>query len=403
LAELGQKSETSKSATELRSQASATKLALVSCGLGNVTRGFETSTARWYEALRRHTDLDVRLFCGGNYPGGKQLWNMPRNSIWTKGVHTLPFISEQHRWEWTYGVEQVSFWSALNFELLAWRPDVVWLKDFPLAHMVSASRNIFGLKFKIIFANGGLPDPNAYKDLDYIQQIQPRKYEEALDLGIPRERMELLTNCFPNLDTHVNRSTVRQSLGLEDDDWVVLCVAAWNKYHKRLDYLIDEVARLGDPKVKLVLCGAPEVDTRSLQEQGKRLLGDRIHWLTVDVDTIPSIMKASDVLVLPTLQEHLGNVLAEAAMCGLPLISHPHHGARYIIQNEFWMTDLSEPGNLTSRLLWMRHNNVQVATELEKLKADVNARFNEKLQAAKFESMVFKTLSLGDGRIGAAG
>ena len=43
-------------------------------------------------------------------------------------------------------------------------------------------------------------------------------------------------------------------------------------------------------------------------------------------------MKASDVLVLPTLQEHLGNVLAEAAMCGLPLITHPHHGARYIIQ-----------------------------------------------------------------------
>lgn len=403
MAEAEQTKIVSENASETRSKPGATKLALVSCGLGNVKRGFETSTARWYEALRRHTSLDVRLFCGGNYPGGKQLWNMPRNSLWTKGVHSLPFISEQHRWEWTYGVEQVSFWSALNFELLAWRPDVVWLKDFPLAHMVSASRNIFGLKFKIIFANGGLPDPNSYKELDFIQQIQPRKYEEALDLGIPRERMELLTNCFPNLDTPVDRSTIRKSLGLDNDDFVILCVAAWNKYHKRLDYLIDEVARLTDPKVKLVLCGAPEVDTRSLQEQGKKLLGNRIHWLTVDVDTIPSIMKASDVLVLPTLQEHLGNVLAESAMCGLPIITHPHHGARYIIQDEFWMTDLSEPGNLSTRLMWMRLNAAAVNEQISKLKADVNARFNEKLQAEKFESMVVKTLSLGDSRIGTVG
>lgn len=313
----------------------------------------------------------------------------------------MPLVSEQHRWEWTYGVEQVSFWSALNFELLAWRPDVVWLKDFPLAHMVNASRKIFGLKFKIIFANGGLPDPNSYKELDFIQQIQPRQYEEALDMGIPRERMELLTNCFPKLDTPIDREAMRKSLGLQEDDWVILCVAAWNKYHKRVDYLIDEVARLGDdPKVKLVLCGAPEVDTKSLQEQGKKLLGNRIQWLTVDVETIPSIMKASDIMVLPTLQEHLGNVLAESAMCGLPLIAHPGNGARYILQDDFWMTDLSEPGNLSTRLIWMRHNSVEVGEQQAKLKADVNARFNEKRQAEKFENMVIDTLALGDSRIG---
>lgn len=390
----GQKTDSYQGASSERSaDNSAIKLAMISSGLGNTTRGFETSTARWFQALRKHTKLDVRLFCGGKFPEGKQLWNMPRNSFWTKPARSMPFISEQHRWEFTYGVEQISFWSALNFELLAWRPDVVWIKDFPLVHLVKLSRTVFGLKFKLIFANGGLPDPNAYKEFDFIQQIQGRGYEEAIDAGIPRERMEILTNCVPVTRQPVDRLRVRKSLGLSESDWVIVCIAAWNKYHKRIDYLLDEVGRITDPAVRLVLCGAPEVETKSLQEQGRRLLGDRVQWLTVDIDEVPPIIKASDVLALPTLQEHLGNALIEAAMCGIPVVTHPHDGARFTIQDEFWFTDLSEPGNLTSRLLWLRHNAADLPQRLAKLQAEVTARFGDETQAVRFEEMVLKALS----------
>ena len=52
------------------------KLALVSCGLGNINRGVESSTARWFEALKDKEDLAVRLFAGGNYrrPLPCQIW-----------------------------------------------------------------------------------------------------------------------------------------------------------------------------------------------------------------------------------------------------------------------------------------------------------------------------------------
>lgn len=368
------------------------KVALISCGLGNTTRGFETSTARWFEALQMHTDLDVRLFCGGDYPGGKRLWNFPRNSIWTSPVNLLRFIPEEYRWQWTYGVEQVSFWSALNFELLAWRPDVVWVKDYPLAHLIKASRIMFGLKFKMIFANGGLPNPDTYKEFDFIQQIQKQGFEDAVAQGVSPERMELITNCVPLREQHIDRASMRDTLGLKETDYAVLCVAAWNRYHKRIDYLLEEVARIQDPNVKLILCGTPEVDTDSLKEQGKKLLGDRVQWLTVPIDQVPDVMRASDVFVLPTLQEHLGNALIEAAMYGLPVVTHPHGGARFSIQDEFWMTDLSVEGNLTKRLEWLRNNASQLTDRVAKLQSEVTSRFGAEVQSEKFADMVYRTV-----------
>jgi len=371
------------------------KLALVSTGLGHINRGFEISTARWFESLKRHSDLDVRLFSGGKYPDSKALWNFPRSSIWTKPIQYIPFMSEQHRWEFMYGVEQVSFWSALNFELIGWKPDAIWVKDVPLAHLLLASRVAFNLKFKIILANGGMFKPSTYKDFDLTQQLQHQAYDEAIAYGIPAEKMEVLGNCIPSPEAmaHADRAAVRNSLGLKQDDWVIVCVAAWNKYHKRIDYLLNEVARLPGQNVKLLLCGAAEVDTKELQDQGRELLGDRVQWLTVPPEKVASILQASDVFVLPSLRESFGNVLLEAALCGLPVVTHPHDGARFVIADEFWMTDLSVEGNLTNRLAWLKDNAPGIASHVQQLQAEVTARFSEEVLVRQFQQMVQRTTS----------
>ncbi len=377
------------------------KLALISTGLGHINRGFEISTARWFEALKRHSNLDVRLFSGGKYPEAKALWNFPRSSVWTKPIQYIPFMSEQHRWEFMYGVEQVSFWSALNFELINWKPDAVWVKDVPLAHLLLASRVAFNLKFKIILANGGMFKPSTYEHFDLTQQLQHQPYDEAIAYGIPAEKMEVLGNCIPSPEAlaHADRAAVRQSLGLADDDWVIVCVAAWNKYHKRIDYLLNEVARLPGKNIKLLLCGAAEVDAKELQEQGRALLGDRVQWLTVEPEKVASILQASDVFVLPSLRESFGNVLLEAALCGLPVVTHPHDGAKFVIADEFWMTDLSEEGNLTRRLEWLKGNAAGIKDHVQQLQDDVTSRFSEEILVRQFQQMVRRTINQNPSRI----
>jgi 1,2-diacylglycerol 3-alpha-glucosyltransferase len=369
------------------------KLALISSGLGHVNRGFEISTARWFDALRAHTSLDVRLFCGGDHPGGKKVWNFPRNSFWTAPFQYLPFCQEQQRWELCYGFEQLSFWSALNLDLLEYRPDVVWIKDIPLAHFLFASRAMLGLRFKIILCNGGMLRPQTYKDFDVIQQMSRAAYEEALDFGIPREKMELISNCCPQISPTTDRETTRRQLGFQSDEFVIISVAAWNKYHKRIDYLIREVAAMNDPKVKLLLCGAPEVDASELKELGHSLLGDRVRWITVPPNEVPNLLTASDAFVLASLRESLGNALLEAVLVGLPVVTHAHDGARFILQDQQqWTADLSQPNILRDRLLQLK-NHPPDRAELEALKQDVAHRFSDAVLAEQFERMVKACLS----------
>jgi glycosyltransferase involved in cell wall biosynthesis len=368
------------------------KLALVSTGLGHVNRGFEISTARWFDALRTHTDLDVRLFCGGDYPGGHKVWNFPRQSFWTAPFQFLPFCPEKQRWELCYGTEQLSFWPALNLQLLAWRPDVVWVKDIPLAHFLMVSRVVLGLRYKIVLCNGGMLRPATYKDFDVIQQMSLSAYEEALGFGIERERMALISNCCPELQPTVTRDDMRARLGYGPDDYVVISVAAWNKYHKRIDYLIREVAAMDDSRVKLLLCGAPEVDASELREMGASLLGDRVKWITVPPQEVPDHLVASDVFVLASLRESLGNALLEAVLSGMPVVTHPHDGAKFIMQDQtHWMIDLSNDGALRNRLLELKHNPPTIG-DVETLRSDVAARFSDRTLSQQFERMVKECL-----------
>lgn len=375
------------------------RLALFSCGLGNINRGFEVSTARFFRALDADPELDVRLFAGGHFDRAARVWNIGRNAWLNAGVRWWPGMNDNQRWRLAYIFEQVSFsFGLMGHAAARWQPDVVWTKEVPLAHVLYHFRQLAGLKYKIIFSNGGGFRPGTYSKFDFVHHLQSDAYAEAIEAGVPAEKMTIIPNLVPAGRATRSREELRRIYNIAPDDWVVICVAAWNTHHKRIDYLIEETARVGDPKIRLILCGQPEPEGEPLKALAERLLPGRCSWYTVGEDQVQELLKLSDVFVLPSLYEGLGAVIIEAAAAGLPIICHPHSGSKFIVQDNYWLPDLSTTGALEARLRSFKQN-MPPPERVRALCDNVSARFNERKIADDFKDMVARVHSLEPAKL----
>jgi len=368
------------------------KFGLLSSGLGIINRGFELTTARWYEAVRQNKALDTKLYSGGPYPGAWKTFSIKRDYLLNSPLKAFFTTRQRGFWEFCYTIEQISFSICLP-DLLTWRPNVVWTKEVPLAHFLLAYKYLFGLKYKIIFANGGSFAPTTYKNFDFIQHLHPDSFVEAEAIGIPANRMQLLPNCVAYEQPTLSKKALRAKYGFADSDWIVICVAAWNSFQKRLDYLIDEVSAIDDQNVKLFLCGQPELETAELQKRGHEKLGDRVSWSTLKPVEVYEALALSDVFVLPSFREGLASSIIEAAMAGVAIISHPHSGGKYILRDDEWMRDLSQPNALKERLLEIRADGVN-QEKLASLQKSCVERFSEQALSDQFVAMIEKVASL---------
>lgn len=364
------------------------KLAMFSSGLGTINRGFEISTARFFKAISQSNQLDTRLFAGSNYPDASRVWCIGRDQWLRWPLKPFSFMERERLWKLAYILEQSSYGFGLIKESKAeWQPNVVWTKEVPLAHILYEFRRISGNPYKIIFSNGGGFKPSTYQQFDFIQHLHPEAYEEAIRFGIPAEKMTVLPNVVPEMVSGKSKEELRAEFGYKQDDWIIICVSAWNSHHKRIDYLIEEVAGLDNPNCHLLICGQPEPEGEKLQALAKQKLGDRVRFVTVPETEVHKLLKMSDLFVLCSLYEGLGAVIIEAALSGLPVICHPHGGSRYILQDDAWLLDMSQHGSLTQRLQRLRDNPVS-PEQLQKLKTSVQSRFSEKKIASNFEAMV---------------
>ncbi|MBS1953015.1 MAG: glycosyltransferase family 4 protein [Cyanobacteria bacterium SZAS-4] len=362
------------------------KLALISCGLGNVNRGFEVSTARLFKTLKQRSDFDVRLYSGGKHDGATVTWNIPRDEV-IRAMSLLAHFNDRRSWEFAYGVEQISFALSLLPELFSFQPDVIWIKEVPFGYFLDAYRKMFGFKYKIIFANGGAFNPQTYKDFDYIQHLQPESHDDAIRYGLPSDKNLTLTNFLYFEKSQKTRQELRAQFGYSESDWIVICVAAWNRYHKRIDYLIDEVAQLPDKNVKLMLCGHPEPDIAYLRKLADEKLPGRVQWLTLTEAKVHEALQAADVFVLPSTNEGLGNAMAEAAMAELPVVAHSHAASRFVLGDEKLTTDLLPPGALAAKLASIKENPPS-KEDLKKLSSAVHNLFSAEALLPRFCDMV---------------
>ena len=117
-------------------------------------------------------------------------------------------------------------------------------------------------------------------------------------------------------EASVDRSSVRDSLKLDDDDSVVITVGE-HIPRKNHEACLRAVAEL--PGVTQLFCGVGEL-TESLQALAVELgIADRVQFLGFRRD-IAALLAASDVFLFPSYQEGLPVSLMEAMAAGLPCV-----------------------------------------------------------------------------------
>src|SRR5262249_6637429 len=139
------------------------------------------------------------------------------------------------------------------------------------------------------------------------------------------------------------------------DALVVLVAAAIKRHHKRIDYLLDEFARLrqlapGLP-AWLVVAGGHEADTDDLVREGQSRLGDRVRFLLrFPRPRMPDLYRAADVFALCSLKEMMPIALLEAEASGLPCVVHHHPVMTWMVGPGGQAIDMAPPGALADAL-----------------------------------------------------
>lgn len=328
----------------------ATRVLLVCSGLDHAHRGFETFARECFEALRHEPELELTLVKGSgpSAPGERSIPTL------TRDVAAARLLARMWGRE-SFRVEQVAFGASLLPLLARRRPDVVYFSEWHTGRVLGVYGRLGGRQPRLVLCNGAMA-VERFGRLDRVQQLTPAALDAALERGDDPARHVLLPLGFalerePPASGPEEVSALRARLGLPTDRQVILSVAALNRRHKRIDYLIEEVSRLTEPRPYLLLAGQEEAETAGIRALAAQRLGPEGHDIrTVSHDRVAELYRASDVFVLASLGEGLPRALIEALASGLPCVAHDYAVTRFALGPHGELGDLSVPGGLAALL-----------------------------------------------------
>lgn len=175
------------------------------------------------------------------------------------------------------------------------------------------------------------------------------------------------------------RHELRNSLGIEDDDIVLIYVAELIK-RKNQCMAIESMKELvkENSKYKLLLVGKDSYNGK-YQELVKKLNLEKSVVFAGYRKDVPKLMKMSDICISTSVQEGLPVNLIEASMCGLPIVATNCRGNRDISKI---LVDIDNVDEFKNKILHLKiqNNNLNEELKLENIMKKYLDIYNESLK-----------------------
>jgi glycosyltransferase involved in cell wall biosynthesis len=357
-------------------------------GVGVMDRGIETFFREAFDGLRETEGLDIILYKGAGEARTDErvLWNVPRTG---RAATLLGKMIRRN----SYVAEQLSSFPSMVRAIRKHRPDIIFYSDSNLGFQLFRWRKQIGVPYRLLFSNGGPVHP-PFDRTDYVHQVAPLYYDEALAAGEPPERQRMVPYGInvpigtPDFD-EAKREQLRKQLDLPLDCKIVLSVGWISAKHKRMDYLVNEIALMSHPRPYLVLLGTMDRQSEDIVALAREKLGEGgFTARSVPYRRVTDYYRSADVFTLASLQEGFGRVFLEALMHGLPVVAHDHPVMRFVLGNEGIFADLSKPGALAQQL----DDGLRAVSDpavAARRRESVRSRFNWSILALQYREMFF--------------
>lgn len=321
------------------------KIALLCSGLGNINRGHETFARDLFELLKDTVDITLLKGGGDTTPRELVIENIPRNAATLRHIHLpvspkwMTVAQEQERLR----IETATFAHSALRPLLEGGFDVIHCLEQEVCNQLYAFRHLFENTPKFLFSNGGAIPSADLPACDFVQEhteYNLKKNTSGKAFYLPHGVDT--TRFHPGI-----HSDFRRRHAIPEDAFVVISVGTICYWHKRMDYVIREVAAI--ERAYLIIAGQECADTDAIRALGHQLMGQRIIFANLPHEELPQAYAAANAFTLGSLFETFGIVYIEAMAMGLPVFCTNHPNQRNIVGNGIFI-DMTVPGALTRAL-----------------------------------------------------
>ena len=326
-----------------------TRVLMLCSGVGRENRGIETFFADAFAGLKDQPGLDITLGIGAGMPKTRQerVASLSRKNSFTKAFGKL--VGRD-----AYTIEQISSIPSVLAKIRRLKPDVIFTSEANLAMRLKPLRSLAAVPYRLMYSNGA-PMRGPFSWVDVVHQVTPTYRDIAIEDGDDPARHILVPYGFsvPNAPDRslARRQKARRVLGLPEYRPIVLTVGWIARQHKRMDYIVEEIARLPEPRPFLAIIGAIDESSEEIVAVARAKLGsDGIAARSVPPSEVPEWYAAADVFALGSLAEGFGRVYIEALSLGVPVFCHDYPVGRFVNGPEAVYGDFSKLGGLSGLL-----------------------------------------------------